>query len=567
MKVPLLVVTPHPSFGELIRQSLEETGSYLVQVVGNSDAAASLVKEEGCALVFLDMDLQDSSVSEIGRTLRSIDPKIGLVIISDDEPPAVFDEIRPWTLLRKPFYLPDLLDMLDDSTAQSIEPSGEGETLMEMNSSVEKPVSWLEDVTKAAQHLTRLTLESAAQAALITRDNELWAYAGQLSQDAAKELAEIVARDQKENDLLRFARLESTRAEHMLYATRLFPGVTLALVFDAETPFGTIRSQANHLANSLSIDPSKSKSVSAQMQSEVEFSGPEMSHDADSDDELEIPSIAGILNNVPPSDPAKTLQMQVAGTLDEELAYPWDLKDENDEDYSRTLTDETRSSASIPGSANFSRETSPALQRQDLTWDNQPSNVDTEEAEQDVLEDLDATVPTKARSRTKPSTRQPDLDELDQTRPLSNKEVTGRIVLEPVSPGVYNLTYACLLIPRFSTHYLTGDLADSLSEWLPQICVAFGWRLEYLAVRPEYLQWVVNVPPATSPGYLMRIMRQQTSEKIFAEFQRIKRENPSGDFWAPGYLIMGGTQQHPPQLVKDYIQQTRQRQGISRPRK
>jgi REP element-mobilizing transposase RayT len=437
---------------------------------------------------------------------------------------------------------------------------------MEMNSSAEKPVSWLEDVTKAAQHLTRLTLESAAQAALITRDNELWAYAGQLSQDAAKELAEIVARDQKENDLLRFARLESTRAEHMLYATRLFPGVTLALVFDAETPFGTIRSQANHLATSLSIDPSRSKSVSAQKQSEVEFSGPEMSYDADSDDELEIPSIAGILNNVPPSDPAKTLQMQVAGTVNEEPAYPWDLNDENDH-HSRTLTDETRSSTSIPGSANYSRETSPALQRQDLTTDNQPSNVDTEVAEQDVVEDLDATVPTKARSRTRPSTQQPDVDDVDQTRPLSNKEVTGRIVLEPVSPGVYNLTYACLLIPRFSTHYLTGDLADSLSEWLPQICVAFGWRLEYLAVRPEYLQWVVNVPPATSPGYLMRIMRQQTSEKIFAEFQRIKRENPSGDFWAPGYLIMGGTQQHPPQLVKDYIQQTRQRQGISRPRK
>jgi hypothetical protein len=59
----------------------------------------------------------------------------------------------------------------------------------------------------------------------------------------------------------------------------------------------------------------------------------------------------------------------------------------------------------------------------------------------------------------------------------------------------------------------------------------------------------------------MRIMRQQTSEKIFSEFVRLKKENPSGDFWAPGYLIMGGTQPHPPQLVRDYIRQTRQRQG------
>ena len=146
-------------------------------------------------------------------------------------------------------------------------------------------------------------------------------------------------------------------------------------------------------------------------------------------------------------------------------------------------------------------------------------------------------------------------------------EVAERIVLEPVSAGVYNLTYACLLVPRFSSHYLTGDIADCISEWLPNICVAFGWRLEYLTVRPEYLQWVVNVSPATSPGYLMRIMRQQTSEKVFGGFPRLKKENPSGDFWAPGYLIMGGTKPHPPQLVKDYIKQIRQRQGIEKQHK
>jgi REP element-mobilizing transposase RayT len=157
--------------------------------------------------------------------------------------------------------------------------------------------------------------------------------------------------------------------------------------------------------------------------------------------------------------------------------------------------------------------------------------------------------------------------DVEESQPPSVDEGSERIVVEPVNAGLYNLTYACLLVPRFSSHYLTGDIADLLSECIPNICVAFGWRLEYLAVRPEYLQWVVNVPPATSPGYLMRIMRQQTSEKVFVEFVRLKKENPSGDFWAPGYLIMGGTKPHPPQLVKDYIKQIRQRQGIEKKRK
>jgi REP element-mobilizing transposase RayT len=136
-----------------------------------------------------------------------------------------------------------------------------------------------------------------------------------------------------------------------------------------------------------------------------------------------------------------------------------------------------------------------------------------------------------------------------------------RVVLEPASAGIYHLTYACLLVPRFAEHHLTGEVADKLSEWMPILCVAFGWRLEYLAVRPEYLQWVANVPPATSPGYVMRVMRQQTSEKILGSFPRLKADNLADDFWAPGYLIMGGAQPHPSQLVKDYIKQVRQRQG------
>jgi len=104
---------------------------------------------------------------------------------------------------------------------------------------------------------------------------------------------------------------------------------------------------------------------------------------------------------------------------------------------------------------------------------------------------------------------------------------------------------------------------ERLGEWIPQICIAYGWRLEYISVRPDYLQWIVSVPPATSPAYLMRMLRQHTSEKIFNEFARFKNDNPSGDFWAPGYLIMGGSQPAPAQLIRDFITQTRQRQGIT----
>ncbi|MFN3742586.1 MAG: transposase, partial [Anaerolineales bacterium] len=156
------------------------------------------------------------------------------------------------------------------------------------------------------------------------------------------------------------------------------------------------------------------------------------------------------------------------------------------------------------------------------------------------------------------------LDALGETRPHTPQEAV-EYGLEPISPARAHLSFACLLIPRFENHHLTGDLATRLAEWVSSICVAYGWRLEYISIRPEYLQWVVSVPPSTSPGVLMRTIRMKTSEYIFTEFPRLRKENPSGDFWAPGYLIMGSNQPHPPQLVRSYILETRRHQGISRP--
>jgi len=534
----LLFVTNNADFANSIQQGIEQAG-YRIFVARHKGEAIILTEEENCSLALLDLEIGERFVTDIGSAIRMVNPTISLILFTDAESPPALDEIRPWALLRKPSYLPELLNMLNDNSYQHKTPRAtENSSAVHLSNNDE--LSWLGDVTKAAQHLTRLTLESSAQAALITRKNNLWAYAGQLSQDAAKELALTITRHwdgQKGSDLLRFVRLEATKAEHMLYATRLADHVVLALVFDAETPFSTIRMQAGQLVNRLS-SPGLTEAlepVDEESQAPVSYEAPTQ-YVEEEDDESEFPNITSILNDVPPpSPPVKTPSVPPGQTG-------------------------TRPSQSKP--RKYSRESSPALHVDDLLI----SSQNNEQTVEHVVEDFDATMPSKSRRRPETPVRRPMPGELDETRPHSITEVAGRVMLDPITPGLYNLTYACLLVPRFTSHYLTGDISDRLSEWLPQICVAFGWRLEYLAVRPEYVQWVVNVPPAASPGYLMRIMRQQTSEKIFVEFPRLKKENPSGDFWAPGYLIMGGTQPHPPQLVKDYIKQTRVRQGLEGPR-
>jgi REP element-mobilizing transposase RayT len=527
----LLLVTNNAQLASIMQQGIEQAGHRLF-IVKRKGEAVFLTDEENCSLVFLDLDIGERTLTDIGSAIRTVNPTINLILFSDNDMPPALDEIRPWVLLRKPSHLPELLNMLNDDSFNQPKPSRTSEESSPVHLNNDDELSWLKNETRAAQHLTRLTLESSAQAALITRRDNLWAYAGQLSQDAAKELAMMVTRHwdgQKGSDLLRFVRLEATKAEHMLYATRLADDVVLALVFDAETPFSTIRMQAGQLVNRLSspgltqeMDP-----VERQDQTSTAHEAPTEYMDEDEDADLEIPNISNILNDIPPPMPSD--QVKATGTR-----------------------------PSQPRPVHYSQESSPAVHVDDLLPDQ-----DNEQTVEHVVEDLDATMPSKSQQRPETPVRRPGTGELDETRPHSITEVAGRVMLEPITAGLYNLTYACLLVPRFTSHYLTGDISDRLSEWLPDICIAFGWRLEYLAVRPEYVQWVLNVPPATSPGYLMRIMRQQTSEKIFNEFPRLTKENPSGDFWAPGYLIMGGTQPHPPALVKNYIKDTRSRQGIT----
>jgi REP element-mobilizing transposase RayT len=518
---------------------LEETAIYRVHIVNNKSSAVVRADEIGIPLVMVDLALGEETVHEIGKALRTIRAGINIVILCDDGASVpLFDNLRPWILVRKPFRMTDFMSAISQPQQPVPTPASQN---------VDTATPWLNDVTKAAQHLTRITLESSAQAALITRKNDLWAYAGGLSQNAAREVAQTVTRNwdgQKGSDLLRFIRLESTKAEHMLYATRLTTDTVLALVFDAETPFSTIRSQASQLVNDFGAERLEPKKPVKPVLSKPSSDFPADMDDEDSDS-LDIAPISQILTNIPNPNPDPASVRNMEPPRRQENFDP----------------NQTRISAQLSNASIFNREASPAIPLNHLTTTDQSQSPDKIAQSQISFDEVDVTAPSRSRPRPETPIARSSPGSTDETRESPTTEAARRLVVEPTTAGMYHLTYACLLVPRFSAHYITGDLADRLGEWLPSICIAFGWRLEYLAVRPEYLQWVVNVQPNTSPGYLMRIMRQQTSEKIFSELMRLKKENPSGDFWAPGYLIMGGTQPHPPQLVRDYIRQTRQRQG------
>ena len=583
----ILLVTPSEGFGELIRQTLEDEGSYRVDLAGDGAKALATTHTQVYSLAILDYDAEGMPLAELGHELLKESPDLRIIIVPPDNDPnhPSLADFSPHGYLTKPFYLPDLLGVVQNTLENTASPSiaisaaspqmeksppptaidilervasppNSSETPREAPAPMGKDTvvqlpPWLQDVNRAAQHLTRLSLETAAQAALITRGDQLYAYAGGYDQDVALELSEAVSLywgRQGGSDLARFIRLEATGEEYMLYATALPGDMVLSLVFDAKTPFSQIRSQANQLAQRLTSGPKEDPSSSQP----IAVSEP--------DKPTETPTMLPFDWIPDPSPLNDTLSEKEDDRAEHDIPADWQpIQPPSGE--RRSFLEQLLPDVTVPSTIPWEAEYPPEdWDETRPSWEHEPEAFAEDEETVPSLYASAEDLPLVS-TETRPSTPRPPAQ---PPHPIEAKDFP---TAEPVLPSeptqaLYNLSFACVMIPRFPHHYLTSDLAARLGEWIPQISVAFGWRVEHLAVRPEYVQFMINVPPATSPGYLMRIITKVTSQRVFAGFPRLQDENPSGEFWAPGYLIISSTQLPPHRMVKDFISQTRKRQGL-----
>ena len=554
----VLVATPHPTFGELMRLSLEESGDYVVSQVETGQQAIAKTNDQGLALAILDSDLADLPFVDLVRTLHTQHPGMRVIVIppENDHAHPSLAEIKPDACLSRPFYLPDMLQIV--KTVLSTDgPMSEKKPLSEKPASAPASAryTWQTDSDQATRQLAEVLVESSAHATLMMKHGQIWACAGSLDRVASQEIATILGHyldGAEKSDLARFVRLNSTKSEYMVYATALVDDLVLALVFDAATPLTRIRAQAIKLARTLNqteaqSTPAPGAQVPANGKKPVErvevFKQPETEFEDNSTEEDDAAfdgnaqiSLAELLANMPPPDPTPK-------------GFP--MKD--------WILDLNPVAGEGPGANPLTA--SPAADVDATPPSNQP---------QSPPQAKPAPIPVSTPIPDQLSQR-PDLnlalsedDTLADTQPLVLQPLNRLADLQSVSPSYSRLTYTCLMIPRMPHHFLAGELAEHLGQWFPQCCLAFGWRLEGLSIRPEYVQWMVEVSPTISPGNMIRILRQGTSQYIFNQYSHLKSENPSGDFWAPGYLIMSGTQPPTTQMRREFVDESRRRQGLLR---
>ena len=269
MTIPVLVVDASEQFGTLIRQTLEDTGYYQVTLVTNGSEAVKICQSRDIRLAIVDFDLPDAKGADIIRHLQAAIDDLAVIAIPYSKEPDDPDmkDLTVDGLLTKPFYLPDLLKIvataldLPDAPV-SLKPSRPGPIGDEPTRPSKSLAPWLSDVDQAAQYLTRLFLDVSAVAAMLTRDQQLWAYAGDFDQSQLKRLTKMIASYWKGKGArgasVKFINLPESDDDFMLYSTIVSGDIILSLIFTAETSFSTVRRQAEHFSKTLAqVDPSE----------------------------------------------------------------------------------------------------------------------------------------------------------------------------------------------------------------------------------------------------------------------------------------------------------------------
>jgi DNA-binding response OmpR family regulator/REP element-mobilizing transposase RayT len=114
-------------------------------------------------------------------------------------------------------------------------------------------------LAQAAVLLTQYSLESSAQATMLSRPGQPLAQAGDLPSTAMQRLFEMVdaawmTSTASSDALIRFITLPEA-GEFLLYSTQVDYDLILSMVFNANTPVRTIRRQARRLSESLDLVP------------------------------------------------------------------------------------------------------------------------------------------------------------------------------------------------------------------------------------------------------------------------------------------------------------------------
>lgn len=620
--IKVLIADPDPSYAAMIQQVLQETKRFEASAVSTGAEAISLATKLQPDIVLLESSLEDFSLRDAVTVLRRSQPNLPIVVVLPFGGQALPDAAKYFDvqgILSKPLYIPELQNEIDVALTKPVNgvtpPPRKAETATSAQANVEakptpsqaakpkapQPPAWLNDVSRAAQYLTTLTLESSAEAAMLMRDHELIAFAGQPSKEEAEELARLVAASWAKDGgasasgaLVRFIRMASG-SDYLVYSSLVAEEVVLSMAFQAETPLGQIRKQAKRATTALFTEPKPEPEPAL---TEAVSEPTPVAEAAPPTEEIPAVEAAPIAPH-PTDEPVEaTPPFTNLSTFPEELLLspttaPSQPLDEVVEPPTASQTEESTAAASdeidwrsfpvkepthIPpfdwlplsqqtstgsNGSNGNETTEGALlfmpepqaNETDLELEEEDASpllfTPSESDFQSIAEDTPEEQIEVAETEVEPL---PDAESLNQLSnailqlerqalveqpPLLELPPTALPAVRRTPHALYDLTYTFLIIPRLPTNMLHGDLKARLEQWLITLADAYDWEADTILIEPSHIELHVRAAPGDSPDYIAKTLQAETSDRILAEFPRLAADHAKrpGAFWSPGYFV------------------------------
>jgi CheY-like chemotaxis protein len=247
MTIPVLVIGADPELAALIRRTLEAEHGCHVAVSATSSEALAAARSAEYRLAIVDFDLPDLREADLVRRLRSLQPNVLLMAMTSDPGVHLDDPLGVHATLPKPFYLPDLVDLVEKLL--STLPLTPAEAAA---APAESAPHRLGDVAEAARLVAKGARDSGAYLVLLTRDGRRWVHAGPMP---PSHVEQVVAKlrhygidTETPGAVARYLRLPGASDAFMLYCLPLADVYLLTVLYPSRVPFGSVRRQAGRLA-------------------------------------------------------------------------------------------------------------------------------------------------------------------------------------------------------------------------------------------------------------------------------------------------------------------------------
>jgi CheY-like chemotaxis protein/REP element-mobilizing transposase RayT len=362
---------------------------------------------------------------------------------------------------------------------------------------------WLKEPASVEEYMATLKQEHSAHATLLSIGHTPWTYSEQLTENQAHGIVRLLSEHDEglrnKKALIRYIRLSGTGNDFLLYATPVIGDINLSMIFGMDTPFSVARRQTLRISRLL-----------------VE------------------------------QDPRETQQAAEKPIIDKLVSV------------SQTDDEPLRPSDWLPGPKISPKEPEPSVTHTPPTVAEEPEGKKGM-APSITTEPEAASLPNDwLPKEPKPASHLPFLD---QEAPRPEKVVE----LEPINlvqqEPKYYLPFTAILLPRFPHHRLTGSLADQLENWLKDLCIAWGWRVDHIDLRSELLRFTISLSPDVAPAQAVQNLANNLSGKILNAFPNLQDDLPSGQFWTKSYLLTAGSDVGKDRLAL-FIETTRKEQGL-----